>query len=118
FATDGLLLGPIMEEFKLRKNELIASAHQLMIAAFSQKGITIPSQPFDLNITVQGGVGTAEEHQFLLEHYKVDAVGWGSPFLLVPEATSTDEATRKLLINASEKDFYRSAISPLGVPFN
>ena len=118
FATDGLLLGPIMEEFKLRKDELIASAHQLMTTAFSQKGIPVPNQPLDLKITVQGGVGTAEEHQFLLQNYSVDAVGWGSPFLLVPEATSTDEATRKLLMNASEKDFYRSNISPLGVPFN
>lgn len=118
FATDGLLLGPIMEEFRQRKEELIASAHQLMCTAFSQKGIPVPHQPFDLKITVQGGVGTAEEHQFLLQNYSVDAVGWGSPFLLVPEATSTDEATRKLLINASEKDFYRSNISPLGVPFN
>ena len=118
FATDGLLLGPIMEEFKLRKEELIASAHQLMTTAFTQKGIPVPNQPLDLKITVQGGVGTAEEHQFLLQNYAVDAVGWGSPFLLVPEATSTDEATRKLLMNASEKDFYRSNISPLGVPFN
>lgn len=118
FATDGLLLGPIMEEFKLRKEELINSAHQLMCTAFSQKGIPVLHQPLDLKITVQGGVGTAEEHLFLLQNYNVDAVGWGSPFLLVPEATSTDESTRKLLMNASEKDFYRSAISPLGVPFN
>lgn len=118
FATDGLLLGPIMEEFRLRKHELVTSSHQLMCAAFSQKGIPVPNQPLDLKITVQGGVGTAEEHHFLLQNYNVDAVGWGSPFLLVPEATSTDEATRKLLMNASEKDFYRSNISPLGVPFN
>jgi len=67
---------------------------------------------------VQGGVGTAEEHQFLLDHYQVDAVGWGSPFLLVPEATSVDAETRKLLADAKEKDLYLSNISPLGVPFN
>jgi hypothetical protein len=30
-----------------------------------------------------------------MEHYQVDSVGWGSPFLLVPEATSVDEETRK-----------------------
>jgi hypothetical protein len=30
-----------------------------------------------------------------MEHYQVDSVGWGSP-LLVPEATSVDEETRKL----------------------
>jgi hypothetical protein len=27
FATEGMLLGPIMEEFKLKKNDLIQSAH-------------------------------------------------------------------------------------------
>jgi hypothetical protein len=48
----------------------------------------------------------------------VDSVGWGSPFLLVPEATSVDHATRKLLANAKESDLYLSHISPLGVPFN
>jgi hypothetical protein len=48
----------------------------------------------------------------------VDSVGWGTPFLLVPEATSVDKDTRELLINAKEKDLYLSHISPLGVPFN
>jgi hypothetical protein len=48
----------------------------------------------------------------------VDSVGWGSPFLLVPEATSVDNNTRKLLAEAKENDFYLSHISPLGVPFN
>lgn len=118
FATDGFLLGPILEEFKQKKDQLIESAHDLMVKALEQKGIHVPEKPLDLKITVQGGVGTAEEHDFLLESYKVDSVGWGSPFLLVPEATSVDHATRKLLANAKESDLYLSHISPLGVPFN
>lgn len=118
FATDGLLLGPILEEFKQKKEQLIQSAHELMVKALGQKGKPIPSTPLDLKITVQGGVGTAEEHEFLLEHYAVDSVGWGTPFLLVPEATSVDKATRALLINAKEEDLYLSHISPLGIPFN
>lgn len=118
FATDGLLLGPIMEEFKQRKEELITNAHQLMVKALLNEGHAIPNEPMPLKITVQGGVGTAEEHEFFLNYYKADSVGWGSPFLLVPEATSTDTATRNLLAAATENDFYRSAISPLGVPFN
>jgi len=118
FATDGFLLGPILEEFKQKKDQLIQSAHDLMIKALEQKGKLIPETPLDLKITVQGGVGTAEEHEFLLNHYQVDSVGWGSPFLLVPEATSVDQATRELLINAKEEDLYLSHISPLGVPFN
>jgi hypothetical protein len=118
FATDGFLLGPILEEFKHKKDQLIQSAHDLMVKALGQKEMHIPSTPLDLKITVQGGVGTAEEHDFMLDYYNVDSVGWGTPFLLVPEATSVDKDTRELLINAKEKDLYLSHISPLGVPFN
>ncbi|WP_202702559.1 hypothetical protein [Flavobacterium sp. UGB4466] len=118
FATEGLLLGPILEEFKQKKNQLIQSAHELMTKVLQQKQVHVPEVPLPLKITVQGGVGTAEEHDFLLQNYEVDSVGWGSPFLLVPEATSVDPATRKLLMDAKEKDLYLSHISPLGVPFN
>lgn len=118
FATDGLLLGAILEEFKQKKEQLVQSAHDLMIKALQAKNQPIPENPLELKITVQGGVGTAAEHEFLLDEYKVDSVGWGSPFLLVPEATSVDKETRNLLMNAKEDDFYLSNISPLGVPFN
>ena len=118
FATDGFLLGPILEEFKTKKEQLIQSAYELMIKALEIKNLPIPLQPLELKITAQGGVGTAEEHEFLLDYYKLDSIGWGSPFLLVPEATSVDDETRNLLTKAKEDDFYLSNISPLGVPFN
>ena len=89
-----------------------------MVKALVQKGYPVPEEPLALKITAQGGVGTAQEHDFLLEEYQLDAVGWGSPFLLVPEATAVDTFTRELLANAKEDDFYLSNISPLGVPFN
>jgi hypothetical protein len=88
------------------------------VKSLTIKGKHVPENPLELKITVQGGVGTAEEHDFLLDHYQVDSVGWGSPFLLVPEATSVDTATRELLAKAKEDDFYLSHISPLGIPFN
>ena len=118
FATDGFLLGPILEEFKNKKQDLIQSAYGLLTSALTAKNKTLPNTQPDLKLTVQGGVGTAEEHQFLLDHYNMDAVGWGSPFLLVPEATSVDVQTRKLLAGAKSEDLYLSNISPLGVPFN
>ncbi len=118
FATDGLLLGPILEEFKSKKIQLIQSAHELLTKALELKNKPIPTEPLSLKITAQGGVGTSGEHLFLLDHYEMDSVGWGSPFLLVPEATSVDIETRNLLANAKEDDFYLSAISPLGIPFN
>lgn len=118
FATEGQLLGPILEEFKQKKQELIQSAHSLMITALEQKGKSTVSKPFEMKITVQGGVGTSEEHEFLLSNYGVNSVGWGSPFLLVPEATTVDPETRRLLAEAKEDNFYLSHILPLGVPFN
>lgn len=118
FATDGLLLGTILEEFKQKKEQLVQSAHDLMIKALQAKNQHIPENPLEIKITIQGGVGTSAEHEFLLDEYNVDSVGWGSPFLLVPEATSVDKETRNLLMNAKEDDFYLSNISPLGVPFN
>lgn len=118
FATDGFLLGPILEEFKNKKEELIQDTHDVFVKALSLKEFDVPKQPLDLKITVQGGVGTAGEHAFLQENYQVDSVGWGTPFLLVPEVTSVDKQTRKILANAKEEDLYLSGISPLGIPFN
>lgn len=118
FATEGLLLGPILEEFSRRKDELITSAFSLMNKALEQKGKSVMVRSPEMKITVQGGVGTAEEHDFLLKQYGLDSVGWGSPFLLVPEATSVDQETRNLLAAAKREDFYLSNLSPLGVPFN
>lgn len=118
FATDGYLLGPILAQFRDNKEDLIQSVHTLLINALSDKNKFTPSSPLPLKISAQGGVGTAEEHQFLLNHYKIDSVGWGTPFLLVPEATSVDNDTLEKLVKAKEEDLYLSDISPLGVPFN
>lgn len=85
-----------MEEFKQKKNELQASAYSLWTEALKQKGKIITSEPLEIKISVQGGLGTSEEHEFLLSNYNADSVGWGSPFLLVPEATSLDQETRDL----------------------
>ena len=118
FASDGYLLGPILEEFKINKNALMAEIHNIFVDALKGKGKHVPDAPLNIDITVQGGVGTSEEHEFLLDNYNIDSVGWGTPFLLVPEATTVDEDTRKALQAAKEKDLYLSDISPLGVPFN
>lgn len=118
FATDGYLMGPILEEFKINRAELTNSVHELYVSALRQKNKTIPKNPYNLRITAQGGVGTAAEHHFLIANYGLDSVGWGTPFLLVPEATVVDNITLQRLIAAKEEDLYLSNISPLGVPFN
>ena len=118
FASDGSLIGPILDEFKNSRKELIDTTFEMYKAALQLKNRVCPENPLHIKITAQGGVGTAEEHQFLIDYYDLDSVGWGSPFLLVPEVTNVDETTLELLRNGTEKDFYLSGISPLGVPFN
>lgn len=116
FATEGYLLGPILEEFKQKKAELVQELMTLYSKAWglSIDEIDLPPTRF----TVQGGIGTAEEQRFLLDQYELDGTGWGSPFLLVPEATTVDAETLQNLATAAHTDFYVSGASPLGVPFN
>lgn len=118
FASEGNLMGPILEDFKNHRKELLDSTFEIYSQALISKGKYCPRHAPQTKITAQGGVGTAEEHQFLIDYYKLDSVGWGSPFLLVPEAVNIDDKTLDLLCKAGEEDFYLSNISPLGVPFN
>jgi hypothetical protein len=48
----------------------------------------------------------------------MDGTGWGSPFLLVPEATNVDDLTRARLAAAGKEDYYISDASPLSIAFN
>jgi len=118
FATEGYLMGPILAEFRDRRQELIDDIFSICKSALKTNGRTIPNEILPVKITAQGGVATAEEHNFLINHYNLDTVGWGTPFLLVPEATTVDKDTREKLQEAKEVDLYLSNVSPLGVPFN
>ena len=118
FATDGYLMGPILAEFRDRRQELVDELYAICKPALEANGKVVPNDTLAVTITAQGGVATAEEHDFLIDHYKLDTVGWGTPFLLVPEATTVDKETMKQLQEAKEKDLYLSNVSPLGVPFN
>jgi hypothetical protein len=118
FATDGLLLGPILHEFREKKVALISELHSLYRAALEGKGMHAPANARPVRVTVQGGIGTAAEDEFLREYFELDGTGWGSPFLLVPEATNLDDRTRERLASAGTEDFYMSDASPLGVAFN
>ena len=117
FATEGYLLGPILEEFKQKKQLMLNELYQMYVASLHEKGLGCNAVPAQ-QISVQGGIGTAAENRFLLKYYQVDSTGWGSPFLLVPEVTNVDEHTLQQLTLATEADFYLSNSSPLGIPFN
>jgi hypothetical protein len=118
FATDGFLLGPILEEFKTKRAELTEALFIIYQQALINKGKPVQDHARAVKVTVQGGIGTAEENDFLLNHYNVESVGWGTPFLLVPEATTVDAATLQLLTKARKDDVYLSNNSPLGIRFH
>ncbi|MCH8026548.1 MAG: hypothetical protein IID63_00335 [candidate division Zixibacteria bacterium] len=117
FASEGFLIGPILEEFDRKKAELVEQLHELYNKALAGMGRTPVQSPLEVRITVQGGIGTAEENRFLLEHYDIDGTGWGTPFLLVPEVTNVDELHMKKLQAAGDNDVWLSDRSPLGIPF-
>ncbi|HNO70270.1 MAG TPA: hypothetical protein PKO16_00685 [Bacteroidia bacterium] len=118
FPTEGYLLGPILEEFKNKKKELTSELLEICNTTLKTKNYSILPDTSNIRISVQGGIGTTNEDKFLREYYGMDGTGWGSPFLLVPEATNVDDETLRQLANASREDYYLSHASPLGIPFN
>lgn len=118
FPTDGYLLGPILEEFKNKRKELTTELLGLCNKALAEKNRPLIPETSTIRITVQGGIGTANEDKFLREFYDIDGTGWGSPFLLVPETTNVDNETLQQLVTATKSDYYLSHASPLGIPFN
>jgi len=118
FATDGYLMGPILDEFRNKRQELVSSLYNLYNEALKLKNKLTFADPHEVKVTAQGGIGTVQENNFLHDHYNVDGTGWATPFLLVPEATNVDTATLNKLSVAKEEDLYLSDVSPLGVPFN
>lgn len=121
FASDGYLLPVLLNEFHEKKNMLKETFQPMIQSFYESQGWEYPQlseEEITPRITVQGGIGNHGEMQRLLEEYEMDGTGWGSPFLLVPEATCVDEFTSQVLANAAEKDLYLSNVSPLGVPFN
>ncbi|MBU0742627.1 hypothetical protein KKG45_09030 [bacterium] len=118
FGGKGQLVGPILEEFKREKDNLAESLLGLRRQALAALGRGETSgEPAPVRVTVQGGLGDADEDRLLREHYRVDGTGWGSAFLFVPEVVNIDPENLARLTAAGEDDIDLSGASPLGVPF-
>jgi hypothetical protein len=120
FASQGYLLPSILKEFKDKRSQLAKEFIPLIKSYYEKQNWNFNESNFNCEplLTVQGGIGTSGEAQRMIEDFGCDSTGWGSPFLLVPEATCVDDDTLNLLINAQKEDLYLSGASPLGVPFN
>ncbi|MCU0342453.1 MAG: hypothetical protein MUF28_01370 [Ignavibacterium sp.] len=120
FASQGYLLPSILKEFRDKRSTLAQEFIPLIKAYYEKQNWNFIESDFNCEplLTVQGGIGTSGEAQRMIEYFGCDSTGWGSPFLLVPEATCVDDDTLNLLMNARKEDLYLSGASPLGVPFN
>ena len=125
FESKKLLLD-VVREFVEKRKELFETTCS-MIAKFADscdagdndatvlvQGILPPPSP--ARITAQGGLCAPEDIAQVLS-FGIDGVGVGTPFLLVPQATSVDKETRRLLASAKPEDVCISHASPLGIPF-
>jgi len=117
FATQGYLLGPILQEFSSNRDELLGRLHADYNKGLESHGLSPVAEPRDMLITVQGGIGTHAEHRSMLEYFKVDGTGWATPFLVVPEVTSVDDVHLQRLLAAGEADVTLGPTSPMGIPF-
>ncbi len=103
-----MLLGPILQEFKDNRDTLSESLHDMLYEGTRKKRTALALKPVTAENYRPGWCRYHEEHQFLIDHYGVDSVGWGTPFLLVSEAVMIDEETQDLLAKAKEDDLYLS----------
>ncbi len=117
FGGKGTLLGPVLEQFHNERANLAEQLQGIWASGMEKLGREIPAEPMSIRVTVQGGIGTAEENELLEEKYEVDGMGWGSPFLLVPDVINIDQDHLEKIQAAGEDDVHLSGASPLGVPF-
>lgn len=117
FVSEGRLMGPVLQEFKDKREELLTSLQAIYLEALQRRGKYQTREPLKLRFSVQGGISNSNESSLLLRYYNMDATGWGTPFLFVPEATSVDEGHLEKLMKATDDDVYLSDSSPLSIPF-
>ena len=117
FPGKGLALGPILEELRKKKDELLEKLHAIYNKALVKLNMAPVDEPHEMRVTVQGGIGDASEDRMLLDHFNVDGTGWATPFLLTPEVAALDDEHREILCAVDGDDVYLSDSSPVGVPF-
>ncbi len=117
FASKGLMMGPIMAEFKKKRDDLGTKLHEIYNKALVSLNLGAIDAPHRTLFTVQGGICTSEENHMLKTQYGADATGWGTSFLLVPECVNVDDETLDRLCEAGVRDTELSKCSPVGIPY-
>ena len=115
FQTTRAMIAKFAASVNVSADGTAAAAEKMQGAANAPvQGIVPPPSPS--RITAQGGLCSPEDIETVMS-LGVDGVGVGTPFLLVPQATSMDKETRRMLMAATPDDIYISHASPLEIPF-
>lgn len=117
FPTLGLLIGPILAEFRKNRELLEQKLNTTYTKAWDGTSNPGLDQPQDLRITVQGGIVSTAEQDLLMNHYNVDGTGWGTPFMMATDVINIDEEHQRKLMECKEGDVFLSDSSPVGVPY-
>jgi hypothetical protein len=120
FPTKGVLMPAALKEFQKKRSQLTTFLQPAVKKFYERKGWSFPESALEARplLSVQGGIGTYGEAQRMYRDFDADLTGWGTPFLLVPEATCVDHPTLESLKDAGEDELYVSHASPLGILFN
>lgn len=120
FASQGMLLPLNLKEISENRASLSKTFYPLIKKYYESQGMDASVLDPDraARLTVQGGIGNSGENRRMLDYFKADGTGWGTPFLMVPEACLLDDQTFNILKAAKKEDLYLSEASPIGVPFN
>lgn len=117
FPSAGNLIGPILEDFKAKRKELIEKLFATCNKTWAANDRDELDNPPAVKFTVQGGIGSHSENELMLGYYNMDSTGWGTPWLLVPEVTNVDKVHLDKLLSATDEEVYLSYSTPLLVPF-
>jgi hypothetical protein len=117
FPTLGLLLGPILDEFKKNRPALEKKLNSVYSKAREANSDSPLDRPQELRVTVQGGIVSTEEQDLLMKCYNVDGTGWGTPFMMATDVVNVDEEHQRKLIDCTGDDVFLSYSSPVGVPY-
>ena len=79
FGGKGTLLGPVLQDFRDQRQNLRDQLHEIWVTGLNNLGRTAPGAPLEFRVTVQGGIGTAEESHMLVQDYRCRRHRLGQP---------------------------------------
>mgnify|MGYP000385063190 CR=1 FL=1 len=111
FGGKGTLLGPVLSEFATKRDELKDQLHEVWVTGLAEMGRTAPPGVMDIRVTVQGGIGTAEDHNI---HHLLFKFNYGHFFMWWDWALGTYRAPHTIKKFRSFYEFQEALLKEHG----